>query len=101
MPVMDHIIHDLIPYIDKNFRIIAKRTARESDGFSAGAYSSLYIAITYPGLFCSAGSYDGNLGYLDFDNPHIPGELDDTIYMNLSLLDPYFGNPRNIDYMKL
>ena len=96
----DYMINDLIPYVDKNFRTIAERIYRATDGFSAGAYSSIYIALKFPELFCSVGSYDGNLGYLDFDNPHIPGELDDPIYMNLPLFDPYFGNPRNLEYMK-
>ncbi|MEA1887638.1 MAG: alpha/beta hydrolase-fold protein [Bacteroidota bacterium] len=96
----DYMIQDLIPYVDKNFRTMPDRDFRATDGFSSGAYSSLYIAIGHPELFCSVGSYDGNLGYLDFDDPAISGELDDSIYMHLSYFDPYFGRPRNIEYMK-
>jgi len=96
----DYIIKDLIPFVDENFRTIASRKTRAIDGFSAGAYSSVYLAIQHPDMFCSVGSYDGNFGYLDFDIPHIPGQYDDTVYMNLPLFDPYFGNPRNIEYMR-
>ena len=96
----DFIINDLIPYVDENFRTIAVRSARAVDGFSAGAFSTLFLALRHPELFCSIGSYDGNLGYLDFNDPSIQGAFDDSIYMFLSLFDPYFGNPRNMEYMK-
>ena len=96
----DYIIKDLIPYVDSNFKTIADRSARALDGFSSGAYSSLFLALRHPELFVSVGSYDGNLGYLDFNNPSIPGELDDSMYLDTSLLDPYFGSPRDLAYMK-
>lgn len=95
----DYIIKDLIPYVDSHFKTIADRSARAVDGFSAGAFSSVFLAVRHPALFCSVGSYDGNFGYLDFDDPSTPGERDDSVYLDLPVLDPYFGNPRDMEYM--
>ena len=96
----DFIVKDLIPYVDQHYRTIAARSARAADGYSAGAFSSIFLALRHPDLFCSVGSYDGNLGYLDFNDPNKPGVLDDSIYMYIPVFDPYFGNPRDMGYMK-
>jgi len=55
--------------------------------------------MKHPELFGSAGGYDGNLGYLDFNDPGQPGEYDDSIFMHLEYFDPYFGKPRDMEYM--
>jgi len=95
----DYVIQDMIPYVDKEFRTISTRQGRATDGFSAGAYASIFIAFKHPGLFCSAGGYDGIQGYLDFDDPSRPGEYDDSIFMNLDYFDSYFGKPREMEHM--
>ena len=39
------------------------------DGFSIGGYSSLLLATRNPGLFCSAGAYDGSFMWGTRDDP--------------------------------
>ncbi len=97
----DYLIQDLIPYVDSNYRTIVDRASRGTDGFSAGAYSAIMIAIKHPELFISAGCYDGPFGWTNFDDPRTPGSSDDSLWMNVSNFDPFFGIPRDIDYMKL
>ena len=96
----DYFVRDLIPYLDDNYRTIPSRTARGIDGFSGGAITSILMGVTHPELFLTVGAYDGPWGYLDFNDPSRPGHEDDSIWMNLDLFDPYFGNPRDIEYMK-
>ena len=96
----DYFVKDLIPYLDDNYRTIPLRKARGIDGFSGGAVTSVLIGVTHPELFISVGAYDGPWGYLDFNDPSRPGDEDDSIWMNLSLFDPFFGNPRDIEFMK-
>lgn len=96
----DYLIQDLIPYVDSAYRTIANRESRGTDGFSGGAYSSIMIALKHPELFSTAGSYDGVFGWSDFDDLRTSGQLDDSVWMNGSNFDAYFGNPRNMDYMR-
>ncbi len=96
----DYFVHDLISYVDSVYRTKADRKFRGTDGFSAGAYSAIMIALKHPELFSTAGSYDGPLGWSDFNDLRTPGVLDDSTWMNLSNFDPYFGNPRNMEYMR-
>jgi S-formylglutathione hydrolase FrmB len=96
----DYFIDDLIPYVDNSYRTKANREFRGTDGFSGGAYSAIMIALRHPDLFSTAGCYDGPFGWSDFDDPGIPGHLDDYVWMNGSNFDPYFGNPRDMDYMR-
>ena len=47
------IIEELIPYIDKHYRTIARREGRVIEGFSMGGFGALKFAFKYPELFCS------------------------------------------------
>lgn len=96
----DYLVQDLIPYVDNTYRTKADRDFRGTDGFSAGACSAIMIALKHPELFSTAGCYDGPFGWSDFNDPGTPGQLDDSVWMNLSNFHPYFGNPRDMDYMR-
>lgn len=56
-----HIIHELIPEIDKRYRTINHRGGRAIFGFSMGGGGSVRLALKYPELFCAAGSFSGAL----------------------------------------
>ncbi len=49
----DFYIHDLIPYIDANFRTLATRNSRGLFGHFMGAYGALRMGMTYPAVFGS------------------------------------------------
>lgn len=45
------LIEELIPYIEKEYRVIPEPSARLLTGHSSGGWSSLWLQITYPGYF--------------------------------------------------
>lgn len=91
----DYIV-ELIKYVDKEFRTIPDRNHRGIDGFSFGGYSSTMLALKHPELFCSIGSYDGTLMWLDLDDIRFPGPYDcQWTYNNTEYV---FDSPQNIPY---
>jgi len=55
----DHIIKDVIPYIDRTFSTIQSRNGRVLGGLSMGGYGAVRLALKFPDLFCSAVSHSG------------------------------------------
>jgi S-formylglutathione hydrolase FrmB len=55
----DHIIKDIIPFIDRTFHTINDRKGRVIGGLSMGGYGAIKLALKYPQLFCSAVSHSG------------------------------------------
>ena len=96
----EYITKDLIEHIDNNFRTLSSREFRAVDGFSLGGYTSMNLITRHPDLYISAGSYDGTLMWLDFDDQRSAGENDDNTWLMTGMFDPAFGNPRDIEYMK-
>ncbi|MGD9200939.1 MAG: alpha/beta hydrolase family protein [Chitinispirillia bacterium] len=61
-----YIINDVIPYIDANFRTLARTEARAIIGTSMGGHGSLTLLLQHPSLFCGAGSISGILDLTKF-----------------------------------
>lgn len=55
----DHIIKELLPYVDKHYRTIPKREQRAISGVSMGGHGALWLASQHPDLFGAAGSFSG------------------------------------------
>jgi endo-1,4-beta-xylanase len=68
-----HIVHELVPYIDRTYRTLADREHRVLVGFSMGGGGAVRLAVKYPGLFSAAGAWGGAFAYRD-PNP-IPADL--------------------------
>lgn len=68
-----YIVKELIPYVDKEFRTIARRESRMVAGLSMGGFGALKFALKYPQLFSAAGSFSGALDapLRDADNPFL------------------------------
>ncbi|MCW2382653.1 MULTISPECIES: alpha/beta hydrolase [unclassified Sphingobium] len=47
------IAQDLVAYVDKHYRTLAKQESRGLSGHSMGGYGTLRIAMKYPGVFSS------------------------------------------------
>jgi S-formylglutathione hydrolase FrmB len=60
------LIHELIPYIENSFRILATPESRFVDGCSTGGWVSLALQIFYPDFFNGAYSYSPDP--IDFEN---------------------------------
>lgn len=76
-----HIIRELIPHIDANFRTIADRSARAITGFSMGGYGTYHFATKYPEIFSAAapmaagGPYGPNGLIVNYSNAEKPQAL--------------------------
>lgn len=60
-PIESIFIDELIPFIDANFRTIAKREGRCIEGFSMGGRGATRLAMKHPHLFCSLFCQAGNV----------------------------------------
>ena len=61
-----YIVKELIPEIEKNFRVMADRDHRIIAGLSMGGYGSLKFGLKYPEMFSLVGSFSGALGASNF-----------------------------------
>lgn len=59
----DHIIEDVIAYVDSHFRTEARREGRALGGLSMGGFGALALGFRHPELFVSLGSTSGALGH--------------------------------------
>lgn len=53
----DYVVKELVPYIDDNYRTIAKAEARGLAGYSMGGFASLNLALSHPDIFCATISF--------------------------------------------
>jgi S-formylglutathione hydrolase FrmB len=56
-----HVVREIVPYVDANYRTRATRTERAIQGFSMGGFGAAKFASKFPNLFCSSVIYDGAL----------------------------------------
>jgi S-formylglutathione hydrolase FrmB len=54
-----HIINEVIPYIDANYRSIPDAKHRAITGLSMGGHGALFLGLRHPQLFGAAGSMSG------------------------------------------
>jgi len=59
--VETHLVRELIPRIDRDFRTLAARSGRAISGFSMGGHGAITLAAKHPDLFASASSFGGIL----------------------------------------
>ena len=61
-----YIVKELIPEIEREFRVIADRGHRIMAGLSMGGYGSIKFGLKYPEMFSLVGSFSGALGAASF-----------------------------------
>ena len=71
-----YIVEELIPYTEKNYRVINDRLFRAIDGACLGGAHSLYLGFSYPEIFASIGGLQADV--LDFGNI-IKKKIDENI----------------------
>lgn len=59
----DHIIEDVIGYVDAHYRSEARREGRAISGLSMGGFGAFALGLRHPELFVSIGSTSGALSY--------------------------------------
>ncbi len=67
----DYFIEEIVPFIDKNYKIIANKTGRFIGGASAGGYAALNYSLRYSNLFSKIGGHMPVLE-LQLDQEDIP-----------------------------
>jgi len=58
-PYEDHLIKDVIPFVDRLLPTVARREGRVVGGLSMGGYGAIKSALKFPNLFCAANSHSG------------------------------------------
>lgn len=82
-------IHQLIGFIDQNFRTIASKAGRAITGFSMGGFGAMHYAGRHPELFAYASSYSGGL---DLENQAVRVAVEGSALINnLRPLNGAFG----------
>lgn len=54
-----YMIHELIPYIDQQYRTLSQKESRAITGLSMGGHGAITLAAKHPTLFIAAGSMSG------------------------------------------
>lgn len=61
-----HIIKEVIPFVDKNYRTLAKREGRAITGLSMGGQGAMYLALRHQDMFGACGSQSGGVDIRPF-----------------------------------
>lgn len=59
--IAESLLNDVIPFVDKTFRVKTDRENRAIAGLSMGGEQALYIGLNHPELFAWVGSFSGGL----------------------------------------
>ena len=57
----DHLVQELVPFIDRSYRTQAQRGMRAVVGKSSGGYGAVMLAMRHPGVFGLAASHSGDM----------------------------------------
>jgi S-formylglutathione hydrolase FrmB len=81
----DFFVRDLVPQMEKRFRLLGVRSARAISGVSMGGYGALRFAFKYPQMFVSVSAH---MPALMEQLPHVSGDLALTMFIGSA-----FGRP--------
>lgn len=84
---------DVVDLVDAHWRTLGTGKHRGVDGFSLGGAMSLKFAAKFPGLFRTAGAYDGTFLYADGASVRSSDQL-----LGNPIWEPAFGRRRNLQY---
>ncbi len=62
-PHGDHLVHELIPYIEANYPVIPGKDSRAVFGRSSGGFGALRLALDYPDTFAAVACHSGDMGF--------------------------------------
>ena len=80
-PRGDALVHEMIPYIDDQFRTVAEPTARYVGGHSSGGWSSLWLQVNYPDTFGGVWSTAPDpIDFRDFQQTNLYADPIESVY---------------------
>ncbi len=71
----DHIVRDVVGYVDRTFHTIAAKTGRAIAGLSMGGYGAIMLGLRHPDVFCAAAGHSGSYYFTHAPHPEAP-EID-------------------------
>ena len=92
----DAIIKDLIPYIEKTYRVIGTPATRSIQGISMGGWGALYLAFKHPEMFSTVTAH---CAALVAELPRPTGGDRRSMFM-AQLVGKIFGDPPDEDYFR-
>ncbi len=92
----DAIIKDLIPYIEKTYRIIGTPATRSIQGISMGGWGALLLAFKHPEMFSSVTTH---CAALFNELPH-PSGGDRRSQFMLQMIGKIFGDPPDEEFFR-
>src|SRR5574341_306476 len=69
----DHVVKELVPFIDKKYRTVADRDHRAAMGKSSGRYGSVILAMRHPDVFGLMASHSGDMYFEHCYKPDLIG----------------------------
>jgi putative tributyrin esterase len=78
----DHIVKDVVGFVDRMFPTIPHRGSRAVAGLSMGGYGAVMLALRHPDDFCVACSHSGAVGFIH--ERHTGRDDVDAMIRNLS-----------------
>lgn len=59
----DHLVHELVPYIESQFPVLKGPGSRGVFGRSSGGFGALRLALDFPGTFAAVACHAGDMGF--------------------------------------
>ena len=92
----DAITQDLIPFVEKTYRVIGTRDARAIQGISMGGWGALMLAFKHPDIFSTVATHSAALFT---ELPHPSGDDRRSQFM-LKLMGNIFGTPPDEEFFR-
>lgn len=92
----DAIVMDLIPHIEKKYRVIGTQAARAIQGISMGGFGALMIAFKHPQMFSSVTAHSSAL-FIEL--PDASGTDRRSVFM-ARLIGKMYGDPPDANYFR-
>jgi putative tributyrin esterase len=92
----DAIVNDLIPYVEKTYRVIGTRDARAIQGISMGGWGALMLAFKHPDMFSAVSTHSAALFS---ELPKTSGD-DRRSQFILKLIGNIFGSPPDEEFFR-
>jgi endo-1,4-beta-xylanase len=103
------LVHELLPFVDQNYRTIDRPSARGICGFSMGGSGAIRLVLKYPGLFCTAAALGGAIDKTpeDFDGDNcyrhaseLTQKQRDSLYLLMVIGGDDFLLPRQEPFLR-
>src|SRR5882724_6082479 len=92
----DAIIKDLIPYIEKTYRVIGTPATRSIQGISMGGWGALLLAFKHPEMFSTVTTHCAAL----FNELPRPSGTDRRSQFMLQIIGKIFGDPPDEEFFR-